>query len=173
MEREQTESSYRKVCDCIIYIPDSEAVRSDCILISCHSSVMLIAFWWQWGAGVCTFGDLKWLFTKERWACIVSYFFSGRTEAMLLMQSTEKQTLCTSCAAQHRQSNFKEGLKGSHSSESEKCLSMCLHPSSQHTEIQLLTCFRLNILLSLILWKGQAFASKQPAGGTLCALISG
>jgi len=45
MEREQTKQSYRKTCDCVIYIPDSGAVRSDCILIFYHSSVMLIGFW--------------------------------------------------------------------------------------------------------------------------------
>jgi len=159
MEREQIESSYRKVCACIIYIPDSRTARSDCILISCHSSVMLIAFWWQRGAGVCTFRDLKWLFTKKRWECIVPYFFNSKVL---------KNRLCTSRAAEHRQRWIVKKV-----SKVEKHLSMCLHHSSQHTDMWLLTCFRLNILLSLVLWKRQAFASRKTTGGTLCALISG
>lgn len=49
MEREQTKSSYRRTCNCVIYIPDSRSVRSDCILISFHSSVTLIGSWCQRG----------------------------------------------------------------------------------------------------------------------------
>jgi len=66
---------------------------------------------------------------------IVSYYFGGRTEALLLMQITEKQTiLCQPCSWTQPEVNFKEGLKGSRSSDIEESIWACAfntHPSLQ------------------------------------------